>query len=209
MTVFSDDFNRADNASLGAGWTDRNNTMGIDSNAAFPTTPSLYCTSTYNTVMGTNDMEVTVTIGSLFGASANATFVVLGANTSGESVVALWTEAASTLDILSMTGWDPSTGSTLQNSATATFAPGDTLTLQRGGNVCTGLKNGSAISGSSWTDGGNVLPRDSSHRITGMGGLGTATKYRHIDAWSATDAMSLKANAFLVTKPSMVRASHY
>jgi hypothetical protein len=186
LAHYTDDFNRANSTTtLGANWTNRSGTMGINTNAAYnPVTSSLNISyATYNSVMVGDDMQCAITIGTVNTTFQNV-FVLLGCNTSGEGVRLLINDAGNAI-IASMTVWGTVT-TQATSSSTVSATAGDVFMLKRVGNVYTGYKNGVAIGGLSWTDSGNLVPRDSSHRVVGIAATSNvAGTYTRIDAWSA------------------------
>jgi hypothetical protein len=182
----SDDFNRANSTtSAGTDWTNRNGVLGINSNAAYGVTSGSYNIASHGTVMDGDDFEITVTIGSVSSGSGSHITVIGGANSTGQSAVGFW-QPSGTCNIYTMTAWNMS-GLTARatSSSGVTLATGDTLTLRRVGNVYTGLRNGSAIAGMTWTDSGTALPRDSARRIVGCGSHNSSGAYRRIDSFEA------------------------
>lgn len=174
----SDDFNRTNNASPGASWTNRGVSpalLGITSNAAAPNISA----SNYRFVMtGTtpapgDDFEITAIVGTV-GANNPSLVITGGCNTSGEGVSAFISGAASGIQIVSHSAWPSAAASwstTNQGTAgTATVAAADAFTFKRVGSTITISKNGGGAL-ATWNDTTPTVPRDSSHRL---GGVGTA-----------------------------------
>lgn len=187
MTSLTDDFNRADSTTtLGANWTNQLNAVGINTNAAYPATASSFCLATHVTPLGGDDFQADIVLGT-FTVDREVT-IIGGANSAGESAIAVILNGnAAASNIYTQTTWAgfPGTSRAVAGSAPSVTA-GDTLSLKRVGNLYTVLKNGTLITGMSWTDGGNVLPRDSSHRLVGVGAR-DISGYRRIDSFTATD----------------------
>jgi Putative auto-transporter adhesin, head GIN domain len=186
---YSDDFNRANSTTtMGTDWTNRALIMGINGNAAYGVNASGSPVASYNPTMAKDDHSVSVVIGTLQGSGTDATFLYLGADIGGTGMVGLaWTNTTGSAIIRTKTAW--SGGVTTQATVTSvTYTTGDTLKISRIGNVYTVTKNGSAVgSGLTWTDSGNIIPRDSSHRTVVIGSTVTTANYRRIDSFAADD----------------------
>lgn len=192
-----DTFSRADSTTtLGSSWTQRVPTtgvgLGILNQAAYIPPPAgngnlvtIRVASTFNTPAVNDDVQLSLVISSVAGSTATSVSLLIGADTTGVAAGLLYSTGfdsinASLASIFSTTTdyspptrspFPPSNG-TEQSSATSLLdlAVGDTLTLSRAGNVYSAKKNGAAISGlAAWTDSGNIVPRDSSHRLFGFG----------------------------------------
>jgi hypothetical protein len=182
MAGYVDAFDRADSTTtLGSDWTPRRNTLGINSNAAYGVDDATNY-GTYNTPMGAEDVQVNITLGTIEGTGADV-YIWLGANTTGEGVLCRFLNNDRG-NIYSKTGWSIDGTSRATASSNQTLATGDVFSLRRIGNVYTALKNGTPIAGQTWTDYGNVVPRNSSHRLAGLGVWG-GTNYRRINTWQA------------------------
>jgi len=202
----SDDFNRADSNSVGSNWTDKTTvagiTMGILSNGACARAPSGNSTggvalALHNTPMATNDMTVSYTLGARLGTNDTGKdhYILLGYNSSGEGV-ALQFRNSNPVKIVTTTAFSQFAASSYTTRATSIsdyiMTTTDVFTLRRVGNLYTALKNGGAIDGGlTWSDSGNVVPRDNSHLQTGLGnttsGNVTTNQVRLCDSWSAAD----------------------
>lgn len=181
-THVSDTFNRADDATgLGSSWTARSNILGIGGNTAYPvTTGTVACTASHNTPMGNDDVTATWTVGSLAGSGQDWTAIYIGANSSGNGAIGFWLGTASY--IYTVTDWALG-GGTLRTGGGASYTAGDVLTIERAGNVYNLRKNGTITY--TWTDSGNVLTRDSSHRLVAMTCYNNAGNLRRIDSFTA------------------------
>lgn len=181
---YSDDFNRADSTtSIGTNWTNQQFTMGINGNAAYPFSQFVQCYATFTPIMTFDDMIVSITAGTLQAGGNDGVQIVLGANSTGECVVGSFLQG-NPASIRSLTAWASET-SRATTAGNITYASGDVLSIERTGNVYTVKQNGSTI-GLSWTDSGNIVPRNSTHRIVGLGAnTAGGSGYRRIDAWSA------------------------
>ena len=185
----ADDFNRANSTtSAGPGWTNRRQVIGVKSNDAYPVVgASTYAMASYATVLGTDDMEVSVVIGTPEGSgSAAQVGVLLGANTAGQCAFATWTAGSNLINLRRISTW---TGSvTDMDNQTQTLNVGDVFTLRRVGNVYTTWVNGVRSFAPPWTDSGNLIPRDANHRIVGVVfASGTSTSVPHGASWSADE----------------------
>ena len=112
--------------------------------------------------MDGEDIQVSVVVGSLVGSTTDEILIPLGANAAGQMAVAYFFNttggsAVNLVRIYTVTSWALA-GATQRDQDTASYTTGDTLAFRRIGNVYTPLKNGSPISGSSSTDGGNRHP---------------------------------------------------
>lgn len=187
---YTDDFNRTDStAGLGASWTAKNGVLGIKTNRAYPVTASIYNTAAYGSAMATDDHQVSVVLGAKVGAGVEVIDLILGANSAGELAFAEWYTGGGVVIYTNPGSWNVGTGYVSRTSmASTTWTTGDTLAFKRVGNVYSCLLNGSAISGATWTDIGNVVPRNSTHRLVGIGGVnGTGPTYRTCDSFAADD----------------------
>jgi hypothetical protein len=184
LQSFTDLFNRANSATaIGNGWTPRANVLGINGNAAYPVTANVWDEASAPVVMGSNDMEVSITLGALTG-SADYTVILLGMNAAGEGLFAFFNGGAG-VTLYYQGKWD-TTG--LANYATANIASqtaGDVFTIRRIGNAYSVYQNGNLVL--PWVDSGNIIPRDANHRIVGIAGYTDGTNYRAIDSFSAKD----------------------
>lgn len=177
-----DDFNRA-NGYLTVPWA----LIGthpylpwIDTNAALiyvaTTDGTYYGAARHTTPMNTNDVYVRGQISTT--NTTWPTWVFLGANDTAQNRVDLrWTNG--TLDIVRKLGGTD----TVMASGSSAQAAGKTFELRRMGNVYTGYVNDAAVSGLSWTDSANTIPRDSAHRFTGWGGT-SRRSFPGISSWS-------------------------
>ena len=195
MTPVTDDFNRANAPTLGANWTNRNGANGIINNAAYPTVVGYWCSTTHNTPMPSDDMEVSMTMGPFSTDGRIGATMGVGAN--GECA-SIFTDGAN-LVIATTTGW--SYGGVAYRAVvprSQNTAGGDTLTLRRVGNLYTGLMNGVPVPGLVWTDSGNAHPRDADHRQVGMNTVtNDGVVYRTMDSFSAVPAPSLSGGGTL------------
>lgn len=186
---YSDDFVRANsNTSAGPNWTNRRNTVGVFGNAAYPATTDAPCLATYNSVMAGNDMRVDVTVGTSSGGGyAYYFYIILGANTAGQSVILSIAPLGLNYSYIysKASAWTDASTARATSTSAQTWSAGDLFTIKRVGNLYTALHNDVAIDGLAWTDSGDLHPRDSSHRIVGMGGYETAGVYTPLDAWAA------------------------
>ncbi|MFD3748312.1 hypothetical protein [Nocardia sp. NPDC058633] len=185
---YSDDFNRADNASLGANWrVDRNGSPRISTNRAQMKTmssggrqgcwASRQGEGTQDSRFATDNYSVEVQfiapIGNL--ASDNMTGVILAvADTFGAGVMCYFVATtANGCAIYTQSGLPPTTGISTgqtgqtQRAVTATNAAvTDLFRFQRVGNVFTLYRNGSSFL--SWTDASNVVSSGATNRRWGM-----------------------------------------
>lgn len=221
MAINSDDFNRSNSTtSAGPDWTNRLNTMGVESNAAYPVSIGVDADAmaTHNTAMSVDDMQVDIVIGSVpFGIGSHV-YAILGANTTGACAYLRVTPSGyAGLPAAIYTKPDWATAGTQRDTSTSyvSFVSGDKLSIKRVGNVYTGLKNDSEITGLSWTDSGNIVPRDSSHRLVGIGGFRdfevggpSVDGYVTIDSFSARDEAGVGVRMKLGPVP-IFRASYY
>jgi hypothetical protein len=178
---YTDNFNRANSTtSLGAGWTNRSSNMGIYSNTAY--CPGMYVlgAATYDTSLLTDNMSVSVTgTGSVYPMMG-----FLGCNTVGQGACIYVT--GTTVYIMYQDVWaNIAVTYPVTNTAPANNN-GDVFTLSRTGNVYTTKRNGVAF-GSTWTDSGNIVPRNSTHRLCGVGAYGYGSGLLVVDAWAADD----------------------
>ena len=151
----ADDFNRADSSSgLGSDWTNQYGVMGISSNRAYPAAAGQYSQASWNTPLGADDMELTITLGPLVGTGRDSILCSIGKNTAGEGV-ALYRDISTATHILSEDTWVTSNVS--RASATVSVTAGDTLTLRRVGSLYTILKNGTTT-GITWDHTGGIVP---------------------------------------------------
>lgn len=180
---YFDDFNRADSSSsLGANWTNRLNSMGIIGNAAYPTSNSP-AFATYNAAMVYDDMAVAVTLG-VGAAGASKLQLVIGANASGESA-SLDMNGNGQWRIMTKSSW---AGETSRASVGGqTWNAGDSIVFGRIGNSYGVQLNTVGVPGLFWVDSSNITPRDSSHRLWGIGGEQYLGNYRTIDFIQATN----------------------
>lgn len=187
-TSYTDSFDRADSdTTLGTGWTNRNGVMGISTNCGYPVTADTNCVASYDSALSANDMSVSITVEGYVGSGGDRVIVVLGAATSGEMALLFIINGFNGY-IYSSTGWDFGVNGTVQatSSSNVTYTTGDVILLQRVGNVYTAKLNGSTITGLTWTDSGDVLTRNASHRLTGVGSYNNSgTGYRRINSWAA------------------------
>lgn len=184
---YSDDFNRADSTTtLGSNWTAQQGTMGINANGAYGAVPNTEPFATYVRGMIYDNMRVTVVPGTENGS--HRIYLVIGANTTGQCAI-LSLDSSGTFTIGTKTSW--ASGIVTRASRIGqTIVVGATYTFTRNGNVYVANVNSGPIgAGLTWTDGTDVIPRDSSHRLVGIGALnGTgALHYQRIDSWSAED----------------------
>lgn len=174
----SDDFNRANSTSAaGPNWTNRNNTVGVTSNAAYPVS-SGYCAASYNTTLANNNQTVSITIGALVGSGTDVVMAFCGANTTGEAVILYL--AGTTIAIAQQATWALG-GFGILSSASTSYVPGDVYRLDWIGGVAAAYKNGVYTGLAA----GPTVTQDSSHRLAGLVINGSGSNYRTIDAWSA------------------------
>lgn len=179
---YTDNFNRANNATLGAAWTNQLNTMGIESNEAAPMTGSFQYAS-LNMAVTSNDRRVSVTVGAKVGAGANEDiFIVIAASAAGNSVYASFDNQAALFRIQTRTTWGG--GATNWAAVSGSFLTNETLSIERVGTLYTVKKNGAAI-GLSWNDSGGIVPIDGSHQLVGIGSSISAGNYRRCDNFLA------------------------
>lgn len=185
ISGLSDDFNRANNTStIGTDWTNRQNTLGINTNAAYVVTTSGGLSyATHNTAMTADDMEVSIVVGSLQGSGTDHILAVLGSNTTGESALGYFTGTSAF--ILSQSDWAGTGQAVRATGSSFSYTVGDTLSIRRVGNVYTIRKNGSTITSGTWTDSGSIVPRNGSHRIVGIGSINSSGNYRRLDSFLA------------------------
>ena len=198
VAYYFDDFERADNtSSLGTNWTNGSNTVGINTGGAYNATTTGW--AYWNTPVPDDDMRVDITLGTLAGSSGqDVVMIALGANTTGQRAALYWVGSAETLSIRSVPTWAGT--ATTQASGSSTADTGDVLSLRRVGNVYTGYQNNVAVPGLTWTDSTNVVPRDSSHRLIGLGCQGTSgANYRRIAAWAGNPVAASFAGAGALT----------
>ena len=161
---FGDDFNRADSTtSAGPGWTNRLGVIGVSGNAAYAeNSQTNWCIATPDTPMAGDDGEASIVVGPA-NASENM-FVGLGLNAAGQG--AFYYCNGSGHYIFNQDAW-PVQWAGVASAAGATIVTGDRMTIRRVGNVYTGLLNG--VPQVSWTDSGNLIPRDANHRLYEVG----------------------------------------
>lgn len=163
-----DDFNRTNNTlNLGsAQWVARQNVMGINSNAAYPVTSGAASYATWANAMNGDDMYVEVTMGAGQGSGDKDMYLVLGANTTGQCLVLNIDRNNSQLFLFYKSSW--ASGLTANGgSGSHTISTGDVISFQRVGATMTTRQNGNVIDSSDDTQN---CPRDSSHRLVGIGG---------------------------------------
>jgi hypothetical protein len=183
----SDDFNRTNNATaMGTGWTTQVATMGTNNNAAYCSAAGTTGVASNNTPMTSLDHSVTITMGAVATADQGI-FIEMGCNPSGEGVI-MYVKAGVKPYIATQTAWGATPTTQVTASAASPAVAADTFTIKRVGNVYTGQKNGADLAGLSWTDATNVVPRDSSHLLTGLSVVNVTGQYRRIDAFSAVSA---------------------
>lgn len=185
-THLRDDFNRADSAtSIGANWTNRYGTMGINGNAAYGLpNGGAWVQASYNSPVTADDMSVGYTVGGNVGTGGDYLMLALGANTAGECVLGYFHDG-NQIAVSFETGWGL-IGFGTAASGTMAYAPGDFLEVRRSGAAASIYKNG-VYSGLT----GNVptIPRDSSHRLCGACAYSpSAGNFRRMDAWQADSA---------------------
>lgn len=198
MTTYTDNFNRADNAAtIGAGWTERisGNTLGILSNAAYPTASNAFCGATYDTPMGSNDVTIRMDLSAHVSSTICSPFIYLSYDTSGHGVIVAFSAGGgNTQAIIGTTasaGYDP--GATVNTQAVGSFVinlAGDSVGVKLVGNTYTiqhlsgGVMTDTTIV---WNDTTPVATRDSSHRLAGCGGQAFLGSYWPIDTFTAVD----------------------
>lgn len=196
----SDDFNRANNTStLGSNWTNGSGTytVGISSNTAATYNTPNWAPAYYNTGLNfpTGDRVVSAVLGTLLGSTAANDYMalVIGANTTGECLVAQFNPAAGgsgsgSLTLYTMSNWSLGSQVTRSTVTGLTMTTGTGVSVKRIGNVYTAQIGGTDVSGSSWTDSSNVLTRDSSHNRSGLmvRSVDGSTE-RCIDSWASQD----------------------
>lgn len=134
--VHSDDFNRANSSSLGSNWTARSGAMAISSNTAIPGGGGGWNSSSWNTLMTGDNMEVFMTLGAGPGGTAESSKVILGANTAGECAYVEFYNGAYYLR--TMTDWVATAITERANGAVpGGYTAGDLVSLKRTGNVST------------------------------------------------------------------------
>lgn len=193
---YTDNFNRSNNASLGANWTSYDPAglgvqLGISSNrAAFPASlPAGFGLSVaaFNTALESNNFKVSVTVGPVlpnsisFQVRSNGGIdYVSGACTNGD----LWTISYDIGDSAPYVG-DGATPAADSGSA-ASFASGDVLSFEASGNAYALKKNGGTTA--SWNDsGGDFSPYvDASHRKVAVA-VFTTTPSASIDDFDTQD----------------------
>lgn len=182
--TFTDDFNRADAATLGANWrVDVNSQPKIASNRAQFKTPSngngragnwvSYSAGTLNSDNYSVKLQLIAPSGNL--ATDNYTGAVLAVgDTFGSGVMCMAVvSTGSGIGIVTQSGTPPTTGvssggtgQTVQATNATTVATTDLVEFQRVGNVFTLYKNG--VSVLSWTDASNIVSKGSAYRRFGM-----------------------------------------
>jgi hypothetical protein len=193
---YNDDYVRANSASdPGNGWLTRSGLVGITGNAIYPS-GSGWCEATAPVLMNSDDMEVSIVLGS-GGGSGDYTAILLGFNEAGQGIFCFF-NGGSGWTIYTQSDWAP----TLANYGTGPFGAlsvGDKLTCRRVGNVYTVFRNGQQV-GSPWPDSTNMIPRDALHRQVGIAGYdpnGDGLSGRRIDQFIATDLGSLAGAGFM------------
>lgn len=177
----ADNFDRTDSStSMGSNWTNRTSVMGIISNTAYPVSGTSI--ASWNTAMPADDVPLSVTLSALVG-SIDIIYMVLGADSAGTNI-AYAAYSGSSVSISTATSWSLS-GNTTRASGSISMTAGDVMTFNRTGSTYSILKNG-ASTGISWIDGGAAQPRDSSHRLVGIGGFNTSGNYRSLDNFTTT-----------------------
>ena len=176
---YTDNFNRSNNASLGASWTayDIGTTTYfriLSNECAAPSSLPLgygLCLSEYNTAVTSNNHKVSITVGA---TKPSSVLLVLRSN--GTDYV--WAQcpdgAPWSINYTSGEATPYQGVNSIEGNATVgseTFTAGDVLAVEASGDVYTIKRNGSTVL--TWTDsGGDFTPYvDSSHRKTAIGAL--------------------------------------
>lgn len=173
---YFDDFNRT-NGALTTPWLSRSGSVMpvINANAVQHSTGSGNTNqyAIHNQPLPTDDADITVKIKTPVGQSKVTTtyfYVFFHAQPQSAQnddwIVAVFSGAANANGIYTLS----SSGMfTRRTTSTTSFVTGDTLTLRCRGTAYSILRNGTLISsGGSWTDSGNVVPRDANHRGWGF-----------------------------------------
>lgn len=170
MAVYTDNFTRADSSTLGANWTNQTGSFqnSIVSNVASGAAGAGTVTSsTWASNMATNNVAVSVTIGSI--QSSCWYQIYLRSNTSNQVYFFLRYTGPMFISYNTTGFASPSTGTNPATGTTPALATGDILTFTAMGPTYTGCRNGKQIL--TWTDSGYTsYPNvDSSHQLVGFG----------------------------------------
>lgn len=146
------------------------NLMRITSNVLTPTTvnASSWAGVTAGKPMATNNHYVEATVSHAAGVNDNH---VLWLGSNNDFQVMLWFLFGNTAWIATAagvyTGFAGGRANRQQSTATISLAAADVIRLERTDNVYTAKRNGTLITGMTWTDSGGVVPSDYQHRDTG------------------------------------------
>lgn len=180
---FTDTFTRGDSTtSIGPDWSSTN--MGIATNAAYTVADDSDGVASFGLHPNTDNQKVTLTVGWIQGTGGRI-YALLGYNDAGEGAYASFSPSG-TWYIYSATA---GLGGTTQRAAATSqgFTSADTVDLRRSGNLYSLHKNDGAPL-ASWTDSGDVVPRDSNHRNVGIGGHRDGSGNRtHIETFECDD----------------------
>lgn len=190
---YTDNFNRANNASLGANWTAYDvfglgTTFRIFSNTAAVSAAADFVWSEYNSALSTDDHSVSVTV-----AATKPDQVILYLRSDGHDYIQFIMPDGSPWEITTSSG-DTSPydglGTTTQRAVTGasqSFSAADVLSAEASGNVYTLKKNGAVIV--SWTDSGAAHTSfvNSSHRKVAMFISASSSASQAVDDFAADD----------------------
>lgn len=194
---YTDNFNRSNNASLGANWTSYDNSglgtqFRVLSNTAAVSATGIgtygfdQVLSEYNTALTTNNHKVSVTIGA---TKPFAVVLYLRSNSSAYVATSCidgnpWSISG----ISGATGYEESSASTDLSSSTAgneSFAASDVLSFEASGSTYTLKRNGSTVL--SVTDSAHSSWVDSSHRKVAISIASVSSASAAVDDFDAQD----------------------
>jgi hypothetical protein len=181
--TIDEDFNLPDSAtSCGPDWIQRNGTVGILNNAAYPLNQGAWQEVTHKTIMPSDDMEAAITLGPMIGGTADHVLVFVGSDDAGQNIFAYLLQQ--NYSIWYQNQWDQYT---VQYSGTLAYTEGDELKLRRLGNTYYILHNDVDI-GITWQDTGGLVPIDADHRQVGFGVFSAAAgEYRTVEHFNAKE----------------------
>jgi hypothetical protein len=200
---YSDDFNRADAATLGASWTHRyrsagSTEIGISSNSAVGKTVDVMHLSTYNSTMLADDHSVEVTLGSnvddiwaialpIRSAGSNTVYGLMRYRINSSSYFCrIYTHSSYSIGDEGANGTLRTDGATDPGAWTSGWVFG----FKAIDNLYTLYKrvSGTTTNLATWTDSGSAHPTGSGQRTTGLGVYSTSsTTGPQVDAWAADD----------------------
>ena len=179
---YSDDFNRANAATLGANWTEYNVEHEIVSNQAEPTTAGT-AGSFYASLLATDDHYSQATLANIAGTSLGvaARASSIGTADSSTGALYLWRYNGSNSTGLLKKPASSSTYTAIGTAYSATLANGDVLKIEVNGSTIKGYVNG--VERASVTDTDNATGKQAGFRTSGSASAAW-------DNWSAADLTS-------------------